>query len=122
MGSRMLWNCELDSLEASWQQQRSKYGSESPTDTVIFYKCLVNRNLYLITFTLSFTLATASIPQAQTFHSLGSKIGIISPIFTLVFFFFYTVYASKLYNSKSMWGENASNSAVSFSQRPWVDL
>lgn len=68
------------SLEAGWQQQRSKYGSESPTDTVIFYKCLVNRNLYLITFTLSFTLSTASIPQVETFHSRSSGGGVISQI------------------------------------------
>lgn len=87
MGLQMLWNCELDSLEAGWQQQRSKYGSESPADTVILYKCLVNRNLYLITFTLFFTLATASIPQVQTFHSLVCSSGNILTIFTAVHFY-----------------------------------
>lgn len=82
MGSWVLSSCELDTPEASRQQQRSKYESESPTDTVILYKCLVNRKMYLITFIHSFTLAAALSPQVQAIHSHGSSSGIMSPIYT----------------------------------------
>lgn len=99
MGSRMLWKCELDSLEAGWQQQRSKYGNGSPTDTVILYKCLVNRNLYLITFTLSFTLIHTSIPQVQTFHSLVVEVYFTNIHYIWFNYLFIVFMHQKMYNS-----------------------
>lgn len=69
----------------NWQQQRSKCWSKSPTDTVILCKCLVNRNLYLITFTLFFTLSAASNPHLD---SLSTNSEII-PTYIYIYIYLY---------------------------------